>query len=290
MSELINAGARRQKISNDPNNTQWSNSTDGFGHKILCAQGWTPGSHLNPDAAHSNHFSVASASHIRVLLKDDNLGLGAKQNAGQSVDGQSAGMGSFQDILGRLNGKSQTELFKVQEARADLGRKLYVQQRFGAMRFVKGGLLVGDRVEESRKEDAQEAMSIEEATSHVVPSGTEIDTAAVEDQEHNSDIRGNANETRAERKARKLKRRLRKEARKEAKQKSLMISTKSEISSSDSSAERKEEVTRVEPTTIRRNVRHRFIQQKRMALMNPQSLKEVRYGTTTPFAKMLTSE
>lgn len=52
------------------------------------------------------------------------------------------------DIYGRLNGKSDTVLEGEKRARADLGAKLYVQQRFGALAFVRGGFLVGNRIEE----------------------------------------------------------------------------------------------------------------------------------------------
>jgi Pin2-interacting protein X1 len=79
---LLTSVASRSKISNDPQNTTWANNTERFGHKILTSQGWTPGASLGAtDAAHKAHYTAASHSHIRVFLKDDNLGLGAKRGS-----------------------------------------------------------------------------------------------------------------------------------------------------------------------------------------------------------------
>lgn len=83
-----------------------------------------------------------------MLLKDDNLGLGAKRGGKEREE--TFGSGQLSDIYGRLNGKSQGKLEEEQRARADLGAKLYVQQRFGALPFVRGGYLVGDRIEEGQ--------------------------------------------------------------------------------------------------------------------------------------------
>ena len=61
-------------------------------------------------------------------------------------------MDGFQDLLGRLNGKSQEELGKTQISRETLKRHLYAERRFGTIRFVSGGLLIGDRMEEVKGE------------------------------------------------------------------------------------------------------------------------------------------
>ena len=138
---------RRSKIGADPNNTKWAKSTDRFGHKILTAQGWKPGDTLGAEnASHSSHYTSASSSHIRVLLRDDNLGLGAK-NGKQEAD--KFGLDMFQGLLGRLNGKSQEELDKEAGYRRDLALKEMVVKRFGGTTFVSGGYLVGDKIERS---------------------------------------------------------------------------------------------------------------------------------------------
>lgn len=139
---------RRNKIGADPNNTSWAKSTSRFGHKILSQQGWTPGSTLGAaNASHASHYTSASSSHIRVLLRDDNLGLGAK-NGKQDTD--RFGLDMFQGLLGRLNGKSDADLQKEQGYRRDLALKELVVKRFGATTFVSGGYLVGDKIERDR--------------------------------------------------------------------------------------------------------------------------------------------
>ncbi|KAF2810087.1 uncharacterized protein BDZ99DRAFT_508658 [Mytilinidion resinicola] len=135
----------RSKLSADPNNTTWSRNTDRFGHRILTSQGWTPGAYLGAiDAAHAEHYTAANASHIRVFLKDDNLGLGAKRGK-EAVE--RFGLGGFEGVLGRLNGKDETVLKEEQKKREDLEIKVFTSRRWGSMRFVSGGFLVGDKIE-----------------------------------------------------------------------------------------------------------------------------------------------
>ena len=81
-----------------------------------------------------------------MTLKDDNLGLGAKRGTNVSED-QCTGLDVFQDVLGRLNGKDQTVIEAEQRSRADLKRAIHGERRWGSLRFVSGGLLVGDRIQ-----------------------------------------------------------------------------------------------------------------------------------------------
>ncbi|KAF2090637.1 hypothetical protein K490DRAFT_71014 [Saccharata proteae CBS 121410] len=155
------AGAKnRQKLSADPNNTNWSRDTDRFGHKILTSQGWSPGQYLGAkDAAHSAHYSAANASHIRVAVKDDNLGLGAKRG---KAENDTFGLSLFQGVLGRLNGKSDVELKKEENTQRDMKLALYQGQRWGMMNFVSGGFLVGDKIENLKKLEGGKAGSTPE--------------------------------------------------------------------------------------------------------------------------------
>lgn len=140
---------RRSKYGDDPNNTTWVNSTDKYGHKILRKQGWTPGSLLGAqDAPHSRHFTSASASHIRVSAKDDSLGLGARPDQ-LRIEALNR-LGAFSDVLARLNGKPHKQIAEEEKVRADLGRKLYADEKYGPARFVRGGFLIGDRIEERK--------------------------------------------------------------------------------------------------------------------------------------------
>ncbi|PIA90762.1 Protein PXR1 [Cercospora beticola] len=133
---------KKTKLSADPNNTAWAKSTTSFGHKILSKQGWKPGDYLGAEnASHSDHYTAANASHIRVMLREDNLGLGAKigtQNA------ETFGLSMFSGLLGRLNGKEedQVALKKKEETLRDVQLKL----KYGNLNFVRGGLLVGDKM------------------------------------------------------------------------------------------------------------------------------------------------
>lgn len=146
--------ARRTKLSHDPNNTVWSRSSDKYGQRILESQGWTPGNVLGAkDSAYANLHTPASSSHIRITLKDDNLGLGAKRGAGQEV-GNNTGLDMFQDVLGRLNGKNQHELKKEQDVRSCLRRSVYLEQKWGRPCFVSGGLLVSDDLQKLSKAQA----------------------------------------------------------------------------------------------------------------------------------------
>ncbi|KAL8376808.1 hypothetical protein RB595_007769 [Gaeumannomyces hyphopodioides] len=138
----------KRKLGNDPNNTKWSRNTDSFGHRMLRSQGWQPGQFLGPqDSAHAAFHTAASASHIRVALKDDNLGLGAKINRGDEC----TGINAFKEMLARLNGKSEAAIEQDKQAKEDHMRSVYIERKFGTVRFVRGGFLVGDKMEDSTK-------------------------------------------------------------------------------------------------------------------------------------------
>lgn len=136
---------RRSKIAHDPNNNNWAKATDSFGHKILASQGWKPGDTLGAkDANHASHYTVGSNSHIRVLLKDDNLGLGAAR-AGDNAE--TFGLSLYSGLLGRLNGKSEVEVEKQQTAQRDVELALYQGRKYGNINFISAGFLVGDKMD-----------------------------------------------------------------------------------------------------------------------------------------------
>ncbi|KAF2740532.1 hypothetical protein EJ04DRAFT_559056 [Polyplosphaeria fusca] len=134
------APKNRSRIANDPQNTTWANNTSRFGHRILTSQGWQPGSALGAkDAKHAAHYSAASHSHIRVLLKEDNLGLGAKIGSERA---ENFGLAGLANVLGRLNGREE-EVKKEEEWQAEVARRAKLVHRVGYMNFVSGGFLVG---------------------------------------------------------------------------------------------------------------------------------------------------
>lgn len=110
---------------------------------MLTSQGWQPGSSLGAsDAAHAAHYTAASESHIRVLLKDDNLGLGAKRGSERA---ENFGLAGLESILGRLNGKEE-DVKKEEERMEKVEQRAFVYRKYGMMNFVSGGFLVGDKI------------------------------------------------------------------------------------------------------------------------------------------------
>ncbi|EFR01797.1 G-patch domain-containing protein [Nannizzia gypsea CBS 118893] len=157
---------KRTKISSDPNNTTWTRSTSNYGHKIMTSQGWAPGDYLG--AANSNRtdtYTAASFGHIRVSLKDDNLGLGAKPRR-PLVDDEPTGLDAFQGLLGRLNGKSEIEIEKEMNVKRDIKAMTYIERRWGCMNFIRGGLLVPDKVNKIPNDEENKAV---ESTENIKP-------------------------------------------------------------------------------------------------------------------------
>ena len=146
---------RRSKFSHDPNNTNWSRSESKYGQRILQAQGWKPGEDLGAkDASYAKYHTIANSSHIKVTLREDKLGLGARVGVAGG-EWETTGLGRFRDLLGRLNGKTEEELEREQRSRESLKRSNYAEQRWGTLRFVSGGLLVGDKTEEVKEEEGK---------------------------------------------------------------------------------------------------------------------------------------
>lgn len=77
-----------------------------------------------------------------MLLKDDNLGLGAKRGSERA---ENFGLAGLESILGRLNGKEE-EVKKEEERRDEIEKRAFVYRKYGLMNFISGGFLVGDRI------------------------------------------------------------------------------------------------------------------------------------------------
>lgn len=131
----------------------------------MTQQGWQPGNLLGAkDAPHAEFHTAANASHIRVMLKDDNLGLGAKIGSGVG-HGECTGLDVFKNILGRLNGKDEDELVKEQRSRDDLRRAIYTERKWGSQRFVSGGFLIGDKIQDLIDGEAERLRKIRDGPS-----------------------------------------------------------------------------------------------------------------------------
>ncbi|KAJ5971140.1 uncharacterized protein N7479_001058 [Penicillium vulpinum] len=273
------AGPRKStKIGNDPNNTKWTRSTTGFGHRIMSSQGWTPGSLLGAkDAAHANLLTAASASHIKVILKDDNLGLGAR--IGRETE--PTGLDAFKGLLGRLNGKTETELKKDEQKRDDVRLARYAALKFPEVRFVSAGLLTQE------KEIEIPQPTPKDETPKKFKSDKKERTKPTEDDEtYSSESDAPARKSKSKSKSKSKKSRSRdepdgneqsSESKKKKKSKKRKADSESESSGKTSEPEVKVAATiSRERRPMGRNVtRSRHIAQKKRAIMDEKSLNEI---------------
>lgn len=278
-----------------------------------------------------------------MLLREDNLGLGAKVGMGNA---DTFGLSMFSGLLSRLNGKSDVEVQKQQNAIRDVELRAYTGQKHGFMNFVSGGLLVGDKmeprkstdlatvtssrkrkagdeveepaVEKNKRSKSQKSSTTDaqrsETDAHITKrekkgksklavqdgetseghnsaSSLESDSKAREKREKKmrrsaekaakmsksaSDI-DEKSRLKDEKRARKEERRKRKEERRE--RRALKETKGSQDSTQPSTLTSETEGTATPPVLEvfggRQAVRQRYIQQKRMASMDPQALKEI---------------
>jgi Pin2-interacting protein X1 len=92
-----------------------------------------------------------------VLLKDDTLGLGAKR--GETAE--TFALGAFEGLLGRLNGKGTEEVEREERKRGDRVLRVFQAGRWGAVAFVRGGFLVGEKIEKRVGKGAGEGGDVE---------------------------------------------------------------------------------------------------------------------------------
>lgn len=90
-------------------------------------------------------------------MKDDMKGLGFNKKGDEVT-----GLAEFSDLLSRLNGTSSKKIEEEKEKRMVFKMNAYVQNRYGAMRFVRGGLLVGDEMKTDKNDEDEEESEEEE--------------------------------------------------------------------------------------------------------------------------------
>lgn len=133
----------KQRFGLDPRNTNWSNDTSRFGHQYLESMGWAPGKGLGL-------VDHAMTTHVKVTIKDDNMGLGAKlgkkKNKDELDNDNSSGLDVFQRILGRLNGKED----KINEELERQRKDNIINGKWG-MHFVKGEVLLSTWDSQSKR-------------------------------------------------------------------------------------------------------------------------------------------
>ncbi|PYI28088.1 hypothetical protein BP00DRAFT_403733 [Aspergillus indologenus CBS 114.80] len=280
------APRKKSKISHDPNNTNWSRSTTGFGHKILSSQGWTPGSFLGArNAAHAELFTTASASHIRVTIKDDTLGLGARPR--RDVLGEPTGLDAFRGLLGRLNGKSDAELGIEEKRRENVKLARYAASRWQAVNFISGGYLVQEKADVSESDEpaqiesdtesrrtnksATEVQRGPESLDFVDPKASPISIQGQNDGSCGRQLSNNQASCKKKSKKRKNK---------ERQEDSGFEHTKTDTSDQNSPTEMPASISKSLPSRERRPMgrhvfRSRHIAQKKRALLDEKSLNEI---------------
>ena len=184
----------------------------------MTSQGWsegqalgarTPSTGTSTPTTASDDATRLAMSKVGTLFKDDTLGLGAKLKS-KDLEGQRTGLDAFQNVLGRLNSKTEEELEKHEKKEVERKLEGYARGRWGGMMFVPGGVLVQgegfksaqDGIEERREKAEQKRMS-----------GTisMVDDVGVAQGELKSEAQ--AMDEKAEKKRRKEERRRRKEKR-----------------------------------------------------------------------------
>ncbi|SMN22407.1 similar to Saccharomyces cerevisiae YGR280C PXR1 Essential protein involved in rRNA and snoRNA maturation [Maudiozyma saulgeensis] len=251
----------KQRFGRDPRNTNWSNDTSRFGHQQLERFGWKPGMGLGMSPMHSH------TSHIKVHIKDDNVGLGAKISRQERKDefdnGECAGLDVFQRILGRLNGKEQ-EI----EKELDLQRKEKILDGKWGVHFIKADVLASTwdpktkkiKSYSNKKETPDEKSKKKNRKRSRKDSGDDDD----DDEKHHKKHK-HSDKKKAKKEAKKAKKEAKKaeKAAKKATKKALKLKSSKTASNIPTAI------------TTRLSVRSKWIKQKRAAVMDSKALNEI---------------
>ena len=254
----------KQRFGLDPRNTAWSNDTSRFGHQFLEKFGWKPGMGLGLSPMNSN------TSHIKVSIKDDNVGLGAKLKRKDKKDefdnGECAGLDVFQRILGRLNGKES----KISEE-LDTQRKQKIIDGKWGIHFVKGEVLASTWDPKTHK--LRNYSNAKKRKREGDDSEDEDDDDKESDKKkhkkhkkHKKDKKKDKKDKKEHKKHKKEEKRLKKEKRAE---KTKETKKTSKLKSSESASNIPDAVN------TRLSVRSKWIKQKRAALMDSKALNEI---------------
>lgn len=242
------------------------------------------------------------------MLREDNLGLGAQIGKGNA---ETFGLSMFSGLLGRLNGKSDAELEAQQQARRDAEIKIQHEQKYGFLNFVSGGFLIGDKIEEKkmiqpstsntkrkREEDPDSGKdkipsqtttgkpkvdSTENLSSESDADGIEESAKVKKHRKEHKKARSSANsaqenekaKAKAERRAQKEERRRQKEERRQRRALKKAAKLAKEKAATSSASASLAASNPVPNNGSRHATRQRYIQQKRMASMDPKALKEI---------------
>ncbi|AJR83297.1 ANL_collapsed_G0022540.mRNA.1.CDS.1 [Saccharomyces cerevisiae] len=253
----------KQRFGLDPRNTAWSNDTSRFGHQFLEKFGWKPGMGLGLSPMNSN------TSHIKVSIKDDNVGLGAKLKRKDKKDefdnGECAGLDVFQRILGRLNGKES----KISEE-LDTQRKQKIIDGKWGIHFVKGEVLASTwdpkthklRNYSNAKKRKREGDDSEDEDDDDKEDKESDKKKHKKHKKHKKDKKDKKEHKKHKKEEKRLKKEKRAEKTKETKKTSKLKSSESASNIPDA-------------VNTRLSVRSKWIKQKRAALMDSKALNEI---------------
>ncbi|EGW35595.1 uncharacterized protein SPAPADRAFT_48576 [Spathaspora passalidarum NRRL Y-27907] len=271
----------KQRFGLDPRNTNWSNDTSRFGHQYLEKMGWKPGKGLGL-------VQHAMTTHVKVHIKDDNLGLGAKLGKKQKkddLDGDCAGLDVFQRILGRLNGKEDQINKELDRQR----NENIINGKWG-MQFVKGEVLQSTwntetkslisyhntETETSKRKHNDDDDDSEEQPKLKKEKKSKKEKAEKREKKDKRDKKESGEKKeKKEKKAKKEKKE--KKAKKEKKEKKTKKEKhdKKEMSTPDRSYSLSPSSSESGPISSRLSVRAKWIKQKRASVMDAKALNEI---------------
>ncbi|XP_055970138.1 PIN2/TERF1-interacting telomerase inhibitor 1 [Sorex fumeus] len=124
---------RKQKWAVDPQNTAWSNDESKFGQRMLEKMGWSKGKGLGAQ-------EQGATEHIKVRVKNNNLGLGATVN---NEDNWIAHQDDFNQLLAALNSHHGQETADASDRKGKKSFSLEEKSRISRSRvhytkFTKG--------------------------------------------------------------------------------------------------------------------------------------------------------
>ncbi|KAI8881675.1 G-patch-domain-containing protein [Backusella circina FSU 941] len=103
----------KQRISQDPNNLFWSKDESKFGFRMLQKMGWAPGKGLGVN-------EDGHKDHVKVRLKDNNLGVGATK---KNIDNWLGNTDAFSRLLADLNSQPTSEASSINGDKKDKKEK-----------------------------------------------------------------------------------------------------------------------------------------------------------------------
>ena len=191
--------------------------------------------------------SHATTTHIKVSIKDDNLGLGSKLKRKEKKDefdsGECAGLDVFQRILGRLNGKEDIISNELEKQR----KNKIINGKWG-INFVKGEVLASTWDAETK------ALKVYSNDVKRKRQYDDVDKGEMRNEKH---------------KKHKKHKKEKKEGKEKKEKKEKKVTRESMLKPRDSAA--------IVPDTLstRLSVRSKWIKQKRAAVMDAKALNEI---------------